>query len=1010
MSSHEAAPQLSSSNYHQWSLDMQQYLNRHAVGLIISGDWIEPVPADSKAGFTPEERRELLSFKQHRSKAAGLIYGAIPADLRVHLDGVDANDALGMWDKLKKTFVKQNSTSRFHTLDQLLRVQLGPEEGLTEYAGRTHRLREQFKQLLPDGYKVSELLDDLEINSLLHGLPSTSTHSTLAETLWLQSDLTRDDVLNKFAAHERKLSSDAIKTEGAMAASASTRCFRCDQFGHMADSCPFKEEFKKLVEKTQQQKQGGGSGRRHQRPKKRANQASEAQQEEAAKASTPSIIPSSDSHWNTDTGSSSHMTPHRKWFNTYRSHIVPIRLANRSVVFSAGIGSVSIQPDAKKGSNTAVMLHNVLHVPSLGSNLLSVFSLTCKDGYIVYIEGNTVRFLRDKELKFTATVNERNIGYVNGKTLSADEVATVAEDIAEEVIEEIADSNCAEEYANAASTCSMDLTLWHRRCSHLNHRDVSRMVSKRLVKGMRVLDKSSPDPICEPCLSGKQHRHDIPRGPSSRTPRRLLSLVHTDVKGPLPVQSIEGYRYWVTFIDDKSRHWAVYGMKHKSEVFAKFKEYKAEVENQLDCKIQALQDDGGGEYISNEMKDFKKKEGIVSRTTETNEPHQNGVAERANRDIIDGIVTLLTEAKLPPYLWYKALKAFVHTRNRTPSSALNGRIPYTIFHGQKPDINHFRVFGCASYVLIRKEKRTALQSHSRKCIFIGYPAGTKAWEFWDAGTKKVISTSHVHFDERVMPGNSVEALGALFNPPPDLPTVEITPDSPDLLHQGGDRLMVDEPNDDFDDFLRTLPIPGVVEPPAAVVEAPPVVFGPPVPPVHPPPPVPPVAPSPPPPPIMRPPSPSPPPPPPGRSLRPQRAPAGSMNVKALERSNAGPAIASELRIPAASILRDPPHPYRRPSTPVPSRSPSASPSPFSALPPPIIATAPLVPIGSPSPDPLDILGDQDEESADAAQLLKCDVLGEAFAFLADAAPEGCIDYWEVLAASFFCMLQQDQVM
>ena len=99
--------------------------------------------------------------------------------------------------------------------------------------------------------------------------------------------------------------------------------------------------------------------------------------------------------------------------------------------------------------------------------------------------------------------------------------------------------------------------------------------------------------------------------------------------------------------------------------------------------------------------------------------------------------------------------------------------------------------------------------------------------------------------------------------------------------------MVDEPNDDFGDFMHSLPIPGVVAPPAAVVEAPPVVFGPPVPP--PPPPVPPVAPSPPPAPIMRPPSPSPPPPPPppGRSLRPQRAPASSMNVKVLERSKAG---------------------------------------------------------------------------------------------------------------------------
>ena len=175
------------------------------------------------------------------------------------------------------------------------------------------------------------------------------------------------------------------------------------------------------------------------------------------------------------------------------------------------------------------------------------------------------------------------------------------------------------------------------------------MHTKCLVKGMKVSDVADPDPICEPCLSGK---YDIPHGPSTRQPRRLLSLVHSDVKGPLPVRSIEGFRYWVTFIDDKSRFWGVYGIKHKSDVFGKFKEYKALVENKLDCKIQAFQNDGGDEYISNAMKDFCKQEGVAVRTTETNEPYQNGVAERANCDIIEGVITLLTEAKLPPSLWF----------------------------------------------------------------------------------------------------------------------------------------------------------------------------------------------------------------------------------------------------------------------------------------------------------------------------------------------------------------------
>ncbi|KAE9403275.1 hypothetical protein BT96DRAFT_759692, partial [Gymnopus androsaceus JB14] len=54
---------------------------------------------------------------------------------------------------------------------------------------------------------------------------------------------------------------------------------------------------------------------------------------------------------------------------------------------------------------------------------------------------------------------------------------------------------------------------------------------------------------CEPCLAGKQHRHNIPRGPSLRK-TRVIALIHTDLKGPMPITSKEGYRYWITFICD----------------------------------------------------------------------------------------------------------------------------------------------------------------------------------------------------------------------------------------------------------------------------------------------------------------------------------------------------------------------------------------------------------------------------------------------------------------------------
>ena len=51
-------------------------------------------------------------------------------------------------------------------------------------------------------------------------------------------------------------------------------------------------------------------------------------------------------------------------------------------------------------------------------------------------------------------------------------------------------------------------------------------------------------------------------------------------------------------------------MKHKSDVFATFKKWKTEVENQTDLKVKCLRSDNGGEYEKSEFKAFCAAEGI----------------------------------------------------------------------------------------------------------------------------------------------------------------------------------------------------------------------------------------------------------------------------------------------------------------------------------------------------------------------------------------------------------------
>ena len=60
--------------------------------------------------------------------------------------------------------------------------------------------------------------------------------------------------------------------------------------------------------------------------------------------------------------------------------------------------------------------------------------------------------------------------------------------------------------------------------------------------------------------------------------RDILDFVHIDVCSLMSTQARDGYSYFITFTDDKSRFGYVYLIKYKFEAFDKFKEYQSMIE------------------------------------------------------------------------------------------------------------------------------------------------------------------------------------------------------------------------------------------------------------------------------------------------------------------------------------------------------------------------------------------------------------------------------------------------
>ena len=78
--------------------------------------------------------------------------------------------------------------------------------------------------------------------------------------------------------------------------------------------------------------------------------------------------------------------------------------------------------------------------------------------------------------------------------------------------------------------------------------------------------------ICEACQLGKQHRLPFPN--ERNRSRNKLDLIHSDVWGPAQNVSLGGSRYFVSFIDDYTRHTWIYLIERKSEVFDCFSDLK----------------------------------------------------------------------------------------------------------------------------------------------------------------------------------------------------------------------------------------------------------------------------------------------------------------------------------------------------------------------------------------------------------------------------------------------------
>jgi predicted RNA-binding protein YlxR (DUF448 family) len=224
----------------------------------------------------------------------------------------------------------------------------------------------------------------------------------------------------------------------------------------------------------------------------------------------------------------------------------------------------------------------------------------------------------------------------------------------------------------------------------------------------------------------------------------------------MPVKSLGGSLYYVISIDDYSGKTWLYLIKTKDEVFSKFQEFKAEIENLTNKKIKTLRTDNGGEYTSQELVAFCKSTGIRRELIVTHNPQQNGVAERKNRSIEETVKALLNDQDLSMFLWGEAAMTAIYVQNRSPHHILKDMTPEEAFLGKKPNVENLRIFGCHIYSHIPKDKRNKLEPSGKKGIFMEYSESSKAYRIYIPEQHKIEVSRDVTFNEKMAFKKSIE--------------------------------------------------------------------------------------------------------------------------------------------------------------------------------------------------------------------------------------------------------------
>ncbi|SOV05793.1 uncharacterized protein UDID_18522 [Ustilago sp. UG-2017a] len=413
--------------------------------------------------------------------------------------------------------------------------------------------------------------------------------------------------------------------------------------------------------------------------------------------------------WIVDSGATHHMVNDERMLLTSTSKVGQISTAGDERLQVKAIGDASLRV-----GEATIQLLDVLYVPKLNANLLSIQGL---------IE-NSARVIFDE---FRTTIKQNN-----GQALAL-ELEETLNDVPEDGKNTGRHNDIPEDDKNTGrqndvpednrNTGDRDSYLWHERFGHPGQ-DKTRQIRVHYLGTDERMEHESKH--CNTCSQGKQTQAQMSQSESKRA-EAPLELVHVDLMTDFKGHA--NYHYALVAVDDFSSLIYVEPPGTKGAALTALRRWITRMERATDRKLKTLRSDNGGEWCSLGAEDWQTQEGFKWQKSVPGISVQNGRAERAIRLVQEKMRSMLIGRACPRELWPYTITAAAHVMKLTPSATKT--IPHKAFYGTTAHklAQQLRVFGCLAWVHVQwKDQQGKYGARAKPAIMIGYNDKHKAWK------------------------------------------------------------------------------------------------------------------------------------------------------------------------------------------------------------------------------------------------------------------------------------------